>query len=47
MGKKYWRCTVCNDVHFGVEPPKVCPTCKQVNVYVEITMEEAVKLLQA
>jgi len=47
MGKKYWRCTVCNDVHFGVEPPETCPTCKQVNVYVEISKEEAVKLLQA
>jgi len=29
MEKKYWRCTVCGDLHFGVNPPDVCPTCRQ------------------
>jgi len=39
--KKYWRCTVCNDVHYGDAPPKVCPTCSQINVYVEVERKEA------
>ncbi|MFQ5406476.1 MAG: rubredoxin-like domain-containing protein [Candidatus Micrarchaeia archaeon] len=39
--KTFFRCTVCNDVHFGVAGPEVCPTCKQVNVYVAITQDEA------
>ncbi len=45
MKKRYWRCYVCNDVHYGVAPPEVCPTCKVVNAYVEITAEEARKFL--
>lgn len=24
---KQWRCTVCGYVHFGDEPPDVCPVC--------------------
>lgn len=39
--KKFFRCTVCNDIHYGVAGPEVCPTCKQVNVYVEIDASEA------
>ena len=39
--KKYWRCFVCNDVHYGFRPPEICPTCKVGNAYVEITSEEA------
>lgn len=23
----YWQCLVCGYVHYGVEPPKVCPAC--------------------
>ncbi|MFA7686020.1 MAG: hypothetical protein WCX95_04445 [Candidatus Gracilibacteria bacterium] len=38
--KKYWRCTVCADLHYGVLPPALCPTCKQTEKYVEITKEE-------
>ncbi|HMA53752.1 MAG TPA: ferredoxin-thioredoxin reductase catalytic domain-containing protein, partial [Acidobacteriota bacterium] len=40
-----WRCYVCNDVHYGVAPPELCPTCKVLHAYVEITAEEARKLL--
>jgi ferredoxin-thioredoxin reductase catalytic subunit len=42
--KKYWRCTVCGDIHYGNAPPKVCPTCSQVNVYVEIERKEALNI---
>ncbi len=44
--KKYWRCTVCGDLHFGVHPPKICPTCTQEDKYVEISKEEFMELLE-
>ncbi len=43
--KKHWRCFVCNDVHFGVKPPGICPTCKVKNAYVETTSDEAQKVM--
>jgi len=43
--KRYWRCFVCNDIHYGIAPPELCPTCKVLNAYVEITAEEARKIL--
>jgi ferredoxin-thioredoxin reductase catalytic chain len=39
--KRYWRCFICNDIHVGIRPPEVCPTCKVRNAYVEITAAEA------
>jgi ferredoxin-thioredoxin reductase catalytic chain len=42
--KKYWRCFVCNDIHYGVKPPEICPTCMAKNAYVEVTSEEARKV---
>lgn len=42
--KKYWRCFVCNDIHFGFKPPEVCPTCQVKNAYVEISSNEAIKI---
>ncbi len=42
--KKYWRCFVCNDIHYGVKPPEICPTCLVKNAYVEISSEEAQKI---
>ena len=45
MAKKFFRCTVCGDVHWGMAAPETCPTCKQVNKYVEIDADEAKKLL--
>ena len=41
MDKKYFRCNVCNDIHFGVSGPVICPTCKAENAYVEIDVLEA------
>jgi len=42
--KKYWRCFVCNDIHYGVRPPEICPTCGVPHAYVEVTSEEARKV---
>jgi ferredoxin-thioredoxin reductase catalytic chain len=42
--KKYWRCFVCNDIHHGLFPPEICPTCKVQNAYVEISSKEAENL---
>ncbi len=42
--KKYWRCFVCNDIHYGVLPPEVCPTCGVKNAYVEVSSDEALKI---
>jgi ferredoxin-thioredoxin reductase catalytic chain len=25
--KRYWRCHICGDIHFGERPPEICPTC--------------------
>jgi ferredoxin-thioredoxin reductase catalytic chain len=42
--KRYWRCFVCNDIHYGVRPPEICPTCGVSHAYVEVTSEEARKV---
>lgn len=41
MKKTFWRCFVCNDIHYGIKPPEICPTCKVKNAYVEISAKEA------
>jgi rubrerythrin len=41
VDKKFFRCTVCNDIHFGAAGPKVCPTCRIHNAYVEVDEKEA------
>jgi len=43
--KKYWRCFVCNDIHYGLSPPDICPTCKVENAYIEISSTEAGNVL--
>jgi|GEM_PF-137218 len=43
--KRFWRCHVCNDIHFGVKPPEYCPTCGMRNAFVICDRQEAVKLL--
>jgi ferredoxin-thioredoxin reductase catalytic chain len=45
MKKRYWRCYVCNDIHYGTAPPEICPTCKVKHAYVEVSAEEARKIL--
>jgi len=39
--KKYFRCNVCNDIHYGMLGPEICPTCAAKNAYVEIDEKEA------
>ncbi len=41
MEKKFWRCNVCNDIHYGIAPPEICPTCKAKNAFVEVEAKEA------
>lgn len=42
--KKYWRCTICGDHHWGVNAPETCPTCGfGRDKAVEISKEEFVK----
>jgi len=41
MVKKFFRCNVCNDIHYGLSGPIVCPTCQAKNAYVEIEKKEA------
>jgi ferredoxin-thioredoxin reductase catalytic chain len=43
--KKYWRCFVCNDIHYGLKPPEICPTCKVKNASVEVTSAEALRVM--
>ncbi len=46
--KKYWRCTVCGDLHYGVNPADPCPTCGNPKSKAEeITKEEFLKALNA
>lgn len=39
--KIFWRCNVCNDIHYGASRPVVCPSCTSLNAYVEIDPQEA------
>ncbi len=43
--KKFFRCNVCNDIHYGIQGPEICPTCQVKNAYVEIDKEEAQKVM--
>ncbi|MGQ9673906.1 MAG: ferredoxin-thioredoxin reductase catalytic domain-containing protein [Candidatus Aminicenantales bacterium] len=45
--KKFWRCFVCNDIHYGLKPPEICPTCSVKNAYIEISSKEARKMMRA
>jgi ferredoxin-thioredoxin reductase catalytic subunit len=45
--KKYWRCFVCNDLHYGLKPPEICPSCKAKNAFVEISWDESQKTFSA
>ncbi|MFH1544925.1 MAG: rubredoxin-like domain-containing protein [archaeon] len=43
--KSFWRCNVCNDIHYGIAGPEICPTCMARNAYVEVTKQEAIKVM--
>ncbi len=41
MEKKFWRCTVCGDLHWGALAPEKCPTCGAPrSKHEEITLDE-------
>jgi rubrerythrin len=44
-GKKFWRCNVCNDIHYGRKAPDICPTCGTAHAYVEVAAAEAKKIM--
>ena len=46
MGKQFWRCTVCNDIHYGEDYPDPCPTCKTKDAYEEFKKEDAKKIMK-
>ena len=46
MDKKFYRCMVCNDIHYGVNAPEVCPTCLNKNAYIEFSAEEAKMMMK-
>ena len=43
--KKFWRCNVCQDIHWGIAGPEVCPTCFTKNAFVEINRKEVQKVM--
>ncbi|MCK5627274.1 iron-sulfur cluster assembly scaffold protein [Candidatus Bathyarchaeota archaeon] len=45
-GKTFYRCTVCNDIHYGNIAPKICPTCSSKDAYVHIAEREAGVILK-
>jgi NTP pyrophosphatase (non-canonical NTP hydrolase) len=45
-GRKLFRCHVCNDLRIAKNPLQVCPTCFQIDVYVEINEKEMRGLLK-
>ncbi len=36
----WWVCRECGYVHFGTEPPEICPSCKHPRNYYQIKCEE-------
>ncbi len=44
--RKLWRCHVCNDLAISSSSLSVCPTCFQLDAYVEINEKEFRGLLQ-
>ncbi len=46
MTKKFWKCSVCGDIHFGEAGPEICPTCKAEDAYENIDKETAKKKMK-
>ncbi|MCF8110464.1 MAG: rubredoxin [Desulfobacteraceae bacterium] len=45
---KNWRCTVCNYIHEGEQPPEKCPVCgADKSKFVEVSDEEARQIQEA
>jgi len=46
VNKKFWQCEVCMDIHYGKNPPEICPTCDTSDAYLEITPKIAKKMMK-
>ena len=44
--KKFYKCSVCGDIHYGNASPEICSTCQTKNAYKEIKPEEAKKTMK-
>lgn len=38
--KRFWRCKVCGDIHYGVGWPNPCPTCGTPKSYAEVSEDD-------
>lgn len=45
--KRFWRCHICNDIHYGDKPPETCPTCGAKNAFVLCDRNEAMQVMAA
>jgi rubrerythrin len=45
MAKKYFKCGVCGDIHFGEAGPEICPTCNVPKSYELVDRETAKKAM--
>jgi len=43
--KRFWRCHVCNDIHYGIKPPETCPTCGVKNAFVLCDRSESLNIM--
>jgi len=43
MAKKFFKCRICGDIHYGMNGPVICPTCQNKNTYEPINKEVAQK----
>lgn len=34
-----WKCLECGFIHFGTEPPEICPACSHARAYYEVRSE--------
>jgi len=45
MDKKFWKCKICGDIHYGAAGPEVCPTCMAKKAYESVDMAAAMKAM--
>ena len=45
MAKKYFKCKVCGDIHYGMAGPVICPTCQTKDAYESIEKDAAKKAM--
>ncbi len=45
LEKRFWRCHICNDIHYGAKPPETCPTCGAKNAFAVCDRNEAMQMM--